>query len=224
MMRRIFLCLALLLMLVSCSAKNRDVLPELSPPQAGTATPLQCPVVFPAGRWQFVHSIAFHLAKGGDGTALGVVVLDNREIRCALMTIEGLTLFEARSMEGRPVEVSRAVPPFDNMEFTAGLMADVRTILQAPPGKAEYGRLADGAPVWRYSAAAQVTDVLPREDGCWTMHTYSGRIRGKTIRTRTCTMIESAVIPADIELVSSGPAGYSLNMHLISAEKLPTAN
>ena len=176
--------------------------------------------MFPAGRWQFVHSISFHLAQGGDGTAIGVLVLDNREIHCVLMTVEGLTLFEARSMEGGPIEVIRAVPPFDNQEFAAGLMGDVRTIFQKPQGKAESGRLADGSPVFRYSAAGRETDILPQEDGCWTMHTYSEQVRVRTIRTRSCRMVDSVSIPEDIDLVSDGPAGYALHLHLISVEKL----
>jgi hypothetical protein len=207
----------LFFLLVSCSLANREILPDITRADKPTQ---QCPDYFPNGRWQFVHAITFHLATGGEGTALGVVVLENRKIRCALMTVEGLTLFEALSMEGQPVQVSRAVPPFDNEGFAAGLMDDVRTIFQKPVGKAEDGCLAGGAPVCRSTAAGQVTDILPQEGGCWTMHTYSQGIGVRTIRARSCKTVGTAVIPEDIDLVSSGQAGYTLNMHLISAEKL----
>jgi hypothetical protein len=211
----------LLFLLASCSLANREILPDITPPDK----PAQhCPDYFPAGSWQFVHAITFRLATGGAGTALGVVVLDRKEIRCALMTVEGLTLFEARSTEGQPVQVSRAVPPFDTEVFAAGLMGDVRTIFQKPPGKAEDGRLAGGAQVCRSTAAGQVTDILPQEDGCWTMHTYSEGVGVRTIRARSCKAMGTAIIPEDIDLVSSGQAGYTLNMHLISAEKLSAAN
>jgi hypothetical protein len=212
--------LALLLLVVSCSLHNREPLPEID--HSCEATPASPPgsVMFPAGRWQYVHSISFHPAQGGDGTAIGVLVLDNREIHCVLMTVEGLTLFEARSMEGGPIEVIRAVPPFDNQEFAAGLMGDVRTIFQKPQGKAESGRLADGSLVFRYSAAGRETDILPQEEGCWTMHTYSEQVRDRTIRTRSCRMVDLVSIPGDIDLVADGPAGYALHLHLISAERL----
>ena len=211
----------LLFLLASCSLADREMLPDITPADK----PAQhCPDYFPAGSWQFVHAITFHMAAGGEGTALGVVVLDRKEIRCALMTVEGLTLFEARSTEGRPVQVSRAVPPFDTEEFAAGLMGDVRTIFQKPQGEAEDGRLAGGAPVCRFTAVGRVTDILPQEDGCWTMHTYSDGIGVRTIRARSCKRMGTAVVPEDIDLVSSGQAGYTLHMHLISAEKLPAAN
>ena len=210
----------LLFLLVSCSLANRDILPDIT----RVDKPAQhCLDYFPAGAWQFVHAITFHLAAGGEGTAVGVVVLDSKEIRCALMTVEGLTLFEARSTEGKPVQISRAVPPFDKEEFAAGLMDDVRTIFQKPLGKAEVGRLADGSRVCRSTAAGQVTDILPQEGGCWTMHTYSEGIGVRIIRARSCKTVDRAVIPKDIDLVSSGQAGYTLNMHLISAEKLEPA-
>jgi hypothetical protein len=207
----------LLFLLVSCSLTNRDILPDIT---CADTPAHHCPDYFPADRWQFVHAITFHLATGGEGTALGVVVLDKKEIRCALMTVEGLTLFEARSTEGQPMQVSRAVPPFDSEGFAAGLMGDVRTIFQKPPGKAEVGRLAGGELVCRSTAAGQVTDILPQEGGCWTMHTYSEGIGVRTIRARSCKTMGTAVIPEDIDLVSSGQSGYTLNMHLISAEKL----
>jgi hypothetical protein len=220
MSRRIFFSLGLLFLVVSCSLHNRELLPEIVRSYEVTPALPQSPVVFPAGRWQFVHSISFHLAKGGDGTSIGVLALDSREIHCVLITVEGLTLFEARSMEGGPIEVIRAVPPFDNQEFAAGLMGDVRMIFQKPQGLADKGRLAGGAPVFRYSATGQETDILPQEDGCWTMNTYSEQVRVRTIRTRSCRMVDSAIIPEDIDLVSDGPVGYALHLHLISVEKL----
>jgi hypothetical protein len=216
---RIFFSLALLFLAVSCSLPTREFLPAITRSHDDVKGPSPSPAVFPAGRWQFVHSISFQLAKGGDGTAIGVLVLDNREIHCVLITVEGLTLFEARSMEDSPLEVIRAVPPFDNQEFAAGLMGDVRTIFQKPQGLVESGRLADGSPVFRYSAAGRETDILPQEDGCWTMHTYSDQVRDRTIRTRSCRMVDSVSIPDDIDLVSDGPAGYALHLHLISVEK-----
>jgi hypothetical protein len=217
---RIFIFPALLLLVVSCSVQNREPLPDVVRSYDVTPASLPAPVVFPTGRWQFVHSISFRLPNGGDGTAIGVLVLDGREIHCVLMTVEGLTLFEARSMEDGPIEVIRAVPPFDNQEFATGLMGDVHTIFRKPQGKAEIGRLADGSPVFRYSAACRETDILPQEDGCWTMHTYSEQLRDRTIRTRSCRTVDSVSIPDDIDLVSGGPAGYALHLHLISAEKL----
>jgi hypothetical protein len=167
--------------------------------------------------------MSFHLAAGGEGTALGVVALDGDEIRCALTTVEGLVLFAAREKEGEPIQVSRAVSPFDKKGFAKGLVRDVRTIFVKPKGTVECGRLSDGTPLCRWSLADQITDVLPKKDGCHTLNTYSDGLRSRTVDTRSCTVLDSTVIPEDIDLVASGAAGYSLNMHLVSAEKLPAA-
>jgi hypothetical protein len=217
---RFLFSLVLLMLVASCSGQNKNILPEINHICDNIESSSQSPVFFPSGRWQFVHTISFHLAKGGAGTAIGVLVLDNKKIHCVLMTIEGLSLFEARSVEGQPIEIIRAVPPFDDQEFAAGLMGDVRTIFQKPPGEAEGACLANGTSVFRYSAAGQVIDILPRQDGCWTMHTYSEQVIARTIQTNSCRMVNSTVIPENINLVAYGLTGYTLDMHLISVEKL----
>lgn len=214
--------LTAMFLLASCSARTGAVLPEFTHVPGKPAGHQRCAAVFPHGSWQFVHDIAFHMAKG-DGSALGVLVLDDGEIRCALMTIEGLTLFEARATEDGRIEVSRAIAPFDNPDFAAGLMRDLRTIFRPPAGRAEYGRLADDAPLCRYANADGVTDIRPRQDGCWSIATSGDRLGTKSIRASSCRQVDSAAIPERLELVASGPAGYTLNLQLISAERRPAA-
>jgi len=223
MTARPVLWLAAVLLAASCSMAPRVVPPEIvAATDTATIAP-PCASLFPAGRWQFVHSIAFRTAQG-QGTALGVVVLSETEIHCALMTVEGLTLFEARAAgEAAPV-VSRAIPPFDRSGFAAGLMRDLRLIFRPPPGRAEAGRLADGGPVCRFTAAGTVTDILPQKDGCWTLHAYTGRTGSTTIQARSCRPIASAVIPGRLELSAGEPDGYSLTLQLVGAERLPASD
>jgi hypothetical protein len=223
MMRRLLLCLTTAFLVASCTTGTKQLLPDLPPMSGRSGIQGKCTAMFPEGRWQFVHTIAFHMANGNAGTALGVVVLAGGEVNCALMTVEGLTLFEARSAGGGDLQVMRAIPPFDNREFAAGLMRDIRTIFFQPAGEGHYGRLPGNAPVCRYIAAGQVTDILPREDGCWRLDTYSDRVRTRSIRTRSCRTVDTAVLPEFLELVADGPAGYTLNMHLVSAERLQPA-
>jgi hypothetical protein len=221
MMHCLFPSLTAVFLLSSCTLGPRAILPALVPVPGAAGTLQHCATLFPQDRWQFVHAIAFRMANGTHGNALGVLVLNNREVRCALMTVEGLTLFEARSPEAGALEVMRAVPPFDKRDFAAGLMRDVRTMFQLPSGKARYGLLADGTAVCRYVADSQVTDILPREDGCWRIVTYSEGTKVRTINAYACTTVASAVIPHSLELTASGPAGYSLDLRLLSAERLP---
>jgi hypothetical protein len=217
------LWLAALLLAASCAMPQRDVPPQIMPVADSVIMPPPCASLFPAGRWQFVHTIAFRTDQG-EGTALGVVVLSETEIRCALMTVEGLTLFEARAAGEAAPEVIRAIPPFDRPGFATGLMRDIRLIFRPPPGKAEAGRLADGGPICRFATAGTVTDILPREDGCWSIHAYTGRTRTRTIQARACRPIASAAIPGRLELTAGEPDGYSLTMELVSAERLPAGD
>ncbi|MBV5318744.1 MAG: hypothetical protein JZU50_13170 [Desulfobulbaceae bacterium] len=238
MMRRLLFCLTAALLLSSCAVVKREPLPKLVRASGATQPLQQCAALFPEGRWQLVHAIAFRMADGTSGNALGALVLNDLEIKCALMTVEGLTLFEARSADEEDLEVLRALPPFDNREFAAGLMRDVRTLFRLPPGAAQYGTLTDGTPVCRYAYGHAVTDILPQEDGCWRMHTYGEQLsirtdgcwpaepareqlRTRTIKAQSCSPVASAIFPHSLELIGSGPAGYSLNMRLISAERLP---
>lgn len=216
--------LLLLSLLSACTVTTREPLPNLVPTASGESqTGRACAALFPRGRWQLVHAIAFHLADGTSGNALGVLVLDGHHINCALMTVEGLTLFEARSTGPEHLEVVRALPPFANQDFAAGLMADLRTLFQPPPGSAEYGSLADGRPVCRSRTGREATDILPQPDGCWQLHTYSDQRRTRTVVASACEPTGSEILPRTLVLTAPGPAGYTLNLRLISAEPLPAA-
>ncbi len=240
MMQRLLLCLTVVLLLSSCATAKKELLPKLVHAPGATKSLQQCAALFPQGRWQMVHALAFRMADGTSGNAIGVLVLEGQGIKSALMTVEGLTLFEAQSTDAEHLEVLRALPPFDKPGFAAGLMRDVRTLFQPPSGLARYGTLADGTPVCRYNAGQGVTDILPQEDGCWRMHTYSEQsflrtdgclptdpsreqIRTRTIKAESCSTVESAVLPQSLELIAPGPAGYTLNLRLISAERLPAS-
>lgn len=221
MIPRPLLGLIVALLVTSCALSTRETLPKLVPAPDPTKSRQQCAAVFPRDRWQMVHAIAFRMADGSKGNALGVLVLDDRKIRCALMTVEGLTLFEARATGEETPEVLRALPPFDNRDFATGLMRDVRTIFQPPPGVVQYGTLANGTPVCRYARGPGVTDILPQADGCWQIQTFDDQTNLRTINARSCRPVESEVLPHFLELTAAGPAGYTLNLRLISAERLP---
>jgi hypothetical protein len=239
-MKRLLLLGLTLCLLSACAMGKGELLPKLARTPGASEAQQRCAALFPQGRWQFVHAIAFRLADGTSGNALGVLVLDGQAIKSALMTVEGLTLFEARSSEAEELEVLRALPPFDNREFASGLMRDVRTLFLAPPGLGQYGTLADGTPVCRFNGGQMMTDILPQADGCWQLHTYSEHTslrtdgcqpadprreqrRTRTVNAGSCGPVGSVVLPHTLELTGTGPAGYTLNLRLVSAEPLPAS-
>jgi len=179
-----------------------------------------CSRMFPRKPWQYVHALHFRLADGGKGSGLGVVALEHESMRCALMTVEGLTLFEASATADGQVKVSRALPPFDARGFAQGLMRDLRTLFFVPPGSLRQGRLEDGRLVCRYATPQLITDILPQEDGCWQVHLYTGRVDTGSIETRSCHVVDSVLVAETMELMVPGPLGYTIHLRLLSAEPL----
>jgi len=243
---QLFFLTAILFGIVACAAETQFRLPELKGVEAGPVKDGQeiaaCAAVFPdggyrghggKGGWQFVHSIDFTMRDGSGTTVIGVTSLSGNDIECALMTVEGLTLFEAVFGHDNSIEVRRAVPPFDRPGFAAGLINDIRAIFQPPPGSMETGqlqsRLQPQSPgttaVCRYrdgsNGVVGVVDVLPEVDGCWQIKSYtSDLVMKRSITGLSCRKRGFSRIPDHILLKIYGQTGYTLKMTLISADNI----
>lgn len=213
--------------LVACAADTQFRLPQLT----GVAERLGedgCVAVFPLGSRQFVHAIDFTMPDGSGTAVVGVTSLKENDISCALVTVEGLTLFEAVFHHDESFEVKRAVPPFDTPAFATGLIGDIRAIFQAPPGHGSRGQLLLAAPsagltaVCRYKdSVGGVVDVLPDVDGCWQIRSYTPNgVMDRTITGRSCREQDGGMIPDYIELTTYGRTGYTLKMTLIRADTI----
>lgn len=222
-MRLLAPLLVVALALCSCVSANRALLPEIGPIEQGAHDPAECTRMFPRVPWQYVHALSFRLADGGKGSALGVVALGQDGIRCALMTVEGLTLFEAHAAVDGNIEIIRALPPFDAQGFAPGLMRDLRTLFLVPPGSLRQGRLKDGQRVCRFASPQRNTDILPLADGCWRMRLYTDRVGSGSLEARGCHPLASVLVAETMELTVPGPVGYTLNLRLLSAEPLSPA-
>ena len=226
------------LLLASCARHGGDRGPEPMRAVKDAAAIERCQALFPQGRMQLVHTIAFRMAHGEHGNALGVLVLNGPEIECALMTVEGFTLFSARSSGPDDLRIDRAVPPFDNRDFAAGLMRDVRLLFRPPEGAPAAGVLPDGATVCRFQARDRLVDLLPHADGGWELQEFTGqsvlRVDGCLSETRETRWREArsvdatppraqgpANLAAAMDLTAPGPAGYTLNLRLLEAVPLP---
>ena len=212
--------LALSLILAACARESLPKTPPVFTPATPPVAPLSCADFLPPGDRQYMHAIRFELAGGGGGSAIGVVVLIGREIRCALTTVEGLTLFEARSSGGDPPEVMRALPPFDKPVFAANLFKDIRTLFLPPLGLVRQGQLADHSRVCRYETEDGATaDLMETHDGCWRLQTYNpDAMQNRSVRAYSCEYTsDSGLVPAQLELTA--PA-YTLRLRLISAQRL----
>jgi hypothetical protein len=220
-MKRLAACLLFLVCgLSGCAWKQQLPVPA---PLGGKAVE-NGPGIFPVGRWQFVHAIDFSMDNSDGATVIGIVRLEESRLDVALVTVEGLTLFEAGREDGKEPVIRRAVLPFGNKGFAASLLADVEMIFRAPAGRPSLGRSPGGEQVWQYLGVdGERTDLLPEEAGCWRLNRYdpAGRLQ-RQLKTMQCREEAGILLPGYIELHAE-PAGYHLRMRLISATRLQDA-
>ncbi len=218
----------LLLFLSSCAIVQTPNLPEIIGRQSmseSTRRKIQqkCEQNYFQGHYQFVHSIVFEPASGQSSTLIGVTVLDGETLKTGLLGVEGFVLFEAVLTEEKELAVNRALPPFDNPEFAAGLMRDVQILFRAPSDAHLFiGTLADGTLVCRYfQEEDQITDIIVHEDGSSRVNVYNpGYEHIRTLITGSRIAVNEEMIPEIIEFEAYGPRSYTLKMTLISVDKI----
>ena len=217
-MKRAFLPILLVTALTACSS-----LPVIRPtaPSAPTAHDF-CREIFPQTAWHMVHSIATEWREGRRGVMMGVVSLapEDKAVDCALLSIEGLRLFEARH-DGR-LTVRRALPPFDRPALAEGMMADIRLLFFPPPGPPlTVGRLAGGEPVCRYDLPNGYEDIVRGPSGDVVIQRYDRRNR--LVRRAAITPCHPAdagglePVACRIRLEAFRPVAYRLDLDLVEA-------
>ena len=216
------------LLFTGCIAFACSALPGVHPVDIAVGTQLsrKCDNLFPNGKWQFVHSIETTLPAGQKGLVMGVTVISSRDktVQCAIMTIEGIVVFDARY--DQRLVIQRALPPFDSEGFAEGLIRDIQLIFFMPEGLlVETGNDKDGASICRYQKPdGRIVDLVIHGDSSWQIRQYSRQLR--LIRTVTAffnkknSAEEQAAIPVRLELTAHGVAGYNLIMDLVEAVPL----
>lgn len=223
-MRGIVSVLVGALLFINSCASLPDMYPVNDP--AALEIHAKCSAPFPHDKWQFVHYIEATLPGGKKGFVMGITVISpmTETIECVMMTLEGFVLFDARYDQG--LMISRAIPPFDRIEFAKGLMKDIRLIFFKPDGPfAGSGILEDGSPVCRYQDSKGGTiDIITFPDNAWEIRQYGRDLRlSRTVRASFPTKAScpsQRVIASRLELKAHGPLGYELSMNLVSAFSL----
>lgn len=202
-------------------------LPRLQPfvPQAGVEPP------FPRGHWQLVHRIEARFPGNHKALMMGALELVSvtGRLSCALMTVEGFTLFSASCDPGAPVPlaITRAVPPFDGPGFAEGLMADLRLLFFVPRNARRQMGKAGQHPVWRYHHRdGGTTDVKALTANQFQIERYTAD--AKPIRRAMLSMTPSTTSGQDmaqeILLEALDDARYTLRLDLIDAVPLGTGD
>jgi hypothetical protein len=178
-----------------------------------------CPSPFLKESYRLVHAIEVRMAGDTAGAIIGITVADpaTRFVSCAIMSAEGMVLFEA---EATPLlKVIRALPPFDSKNFAENMINDIKLIFLAPEGNMRAkGILADGANICRWQEkSGDWIDVIARLPEGIEINRYSAyggwKRRIKLIRT-------AENVYQRIELMAKEAFNYSLNMTLIEAEPI----
>jgi len=217
-----------LLLCIGCILLSCSTLPNLQPADHSERTelPQTCQRLFPNGKWQFVHSIEAVMPGGQRGLVMGATVISsrNKSAQCVLMTIEGLVVFDARY--DQELVIHRAVAPFDQEGFAAGLISDIQLIFFMPQGPlVETGNDPNGASVCRYQTPdGGIVDLVIDADHTRHIRQYTAQRRLRRTVDAFFTKPESDIdgpdFPDRLELRAHGVAGYTLIMDLVEAVPL----
>jgi hypothetical protein len=154
---------------------------------------------------------------------MGVTVISSRDksAHCVLMTMEGLVVFDARY--DQQLVINRAVAPFDNEDFAAGLIRDIQLIFFMPQGSlVETGKDPDESSVCRYqNRDGRIVDLVIDADHTWHIRQYTAQQRLSHTVDAIFTKKESdgdgPDFPDRLELRAHDDAGYTLIMELVEA-------
>lgn len=193
-----------------------QTLPVITQKTPAEKTVSACPNPFLKQKTTLIHAIEVYMS-GVKNAVIGVTEADpvTREISCAIMTAEGMVLFEATETEGS-LDIRRALPPFDSAHFARNMLEDIKLIFFEPQGKIEkIGFLPSGETACRWRTGNSDTiDVLKTGDGLPEVKRYSGS--GKVKRDIKFSDLADGFYQ-NIELRAQEIASYTLFMNLVEA-------
>ncbi|MGV8056902.1 MAG: hypothetical protein AB2L12_02550 [Smithellaceae bacterium] len=212
-MKSIRLLILTALLLVSC--QTLPAINSILPPAESRIS--VCPSPFFKEPYRLIHTIEARIAGVTQGAIIGVTLVDpsTRFVSCAIMTAEGMVLFEAQAAPA--LKVIRALPPFDSGDFARNMIEDIKLIFLAPEGEIRtQGILSDGARICRWQGkSGDWIDVIARLPENIEINRYSAYGRWKR---KIKLSLTSENVYSNIELTARETFNYSLVMTLITAE------
>jgi hypothetical protein len=211
-------CTYLLLVIATVFLVSCQTLPVINPPSLPAAQKrFTCPFPFLKEKYQLIHAIEIRAAGNTQGAIIGITVADpsNRFVSSAIMTAEGMVLFEAQS-DAKGLNVHRALPPFDSGDFAGNMIDDIKLIFFTPQGLLkEKGSLPDGSVACRWQVQnGDFIDVIATTPESIEIKKYSecGSLK-RHIKIRET----SGNAYASIELQGNEIVNYRLLMTLLEA-------
>jgi hypothetical protein len=153
---------------------------------------------------------------------IGVVALapEKNIVECALLSIEGLRLFEAH--DDGTLTIRRALPPFDRPALAEGMMRDIRLLFFPPEGPPLLtGRMPPGDPVCRYALTDGFEDITRKPAGGILIQRYDQRNRlTRRVDITRCHpdgATGKEAVACRIRLEAFHPTHYLLDLDLVEA-------
>lgn len=177
-----------------------------------------CPSPFLKKKYRLVHAVENRVSGQAQSSFIGITLADpaTRSFSCAIVTAEGMSLFEAESGQ-ETIRIKRALPPFKSEDFAKNMMEDIKLIFLAPEGKLhDKGYLPDGSKACRYlQNSGDWIDVMDHPSDGIQIKRYlsSGKLKRHILFDATAKNIYQR-----IELHAYEIFDYSLLMNLIEAQ------
>lgn len=205
------------LLTTACSS-----LPRLVPSTPAEKAPGRCLTPFPSKNQQLVHTLSAELPDGKHSLLTGVITVypARNSIHAALLTQEGLVLFEGR-VNGDQIAIKQAIPPFSDKRFAAALLGDVRLIFLKPHGSLmAIGKTERCGFVCRYkNKDGSFIDVKVDSKSSWELIQYDPGMRvARRVTAFSTDKPDKAAgrpAPSRLKLSAEGGFGYSLDMKLV---------
>jgi hypothetical protein len=179
-----------------------------------------CPYPFSKEKVRLVHTMEVRMPGDIRSAIIGVTLVDpsTRSVSCAIMTAEGMVLFEAESSQGE-LKVNRALPPFNSDDLAKNMIEDIKLIFFEPDGKIKSrGYLPDGATICRYlQKNGDSIDIIGQKSAGVQIKRYSS---SGTLKRHILFNEAAKNIYQRIELRAYETFDYSLVMDLIEAKPL----
>jgi len=213
MKKILFLLLSVLL--VSC-----QTLPLIRAFSPDIERSFACPFPFPRGNYRLVHAIESRMPANQRSSVIGITLIDplSRSLSCAIMTAEGMVLFEAQENRGE-LMIKRALSPFDSVALTQNMIEDIKLIFLAPQGTLQSrGYLSDGSTVCRYREEnGDRIDLIENKSNDMQIRRYSS---SGTLKRHVNFTDKRKNMYQRIELTANEIYDYSLTMNLIESQRL----
>ncbi len=223
---RFILITALSLLIGSCSS-----LPKIVPVDQNQQLSIEetCRTPFVKKNVQLVHSLEASVPGDRKSYFVGITTVypSERAFESVLLTIEGLVVFQAR-FDVKGISIKRAVHPFDSKGFAQGLLNDIELIFLKPDGKlVQLGTYSGKGIGCRYlKNKRKVIDIIVLPNKNWEIHSYKNSnyrpIKTVLAQFETSNSNDQTdqkdTYPTEMQLLTHGIFGYSLQMKLIQVD------